>query len=859
MSLKPVQLLDDLIERSGANVVIDKAFSFLTGEESVSGELRRGAGPEQLAGYLPYRCFHPDDEIYENTNTLGWVIEVTPLTGSDESIESVLSGIFEEGIPESVSVQVSSYASPYVGEILETWADVRVRRGGVFEEIARNRIDHFRKMIWESGSRHGPYHTRDFRCFISVAIAKESVKQIAFDNLKALREQIRSTLRTLNVASIVLGPEELLSLVSGWMNMDGSPTNHEIPYEEDRDLSLQATRADTNLIVRPAELDVSTVGYGVKSYREGALSARIPVRKNTQIRTYQAKRLPRQAGQPVMSALLGDFVQDQLRLSGAVWLTLSLTYKSPEQSQREAGYKSIRSDRHKNTFVARMYPSVVRKAADWSMVNDEVQNGARLVDYTFGAMLQAPQGEIDKAEMSLRSICRVRGFEMEANDGAHLPAMLSHLPMGFGDGFGQDLGRMRFLRTGLSRTMPALAPLQGQPKGGSIPHMLLTTRLGQPLWWSPFQNASEGNHNVTVTGASGSGKSVLMQGVAGEALALGMQVSVLDDGHSFASLCKLLGGEHVVFRRERALCMNPFSLVDPKSANDEDEAMAARNSILQILNLMARGEQGGTRQELGILDHAVSIIWESKGRKGNVVDVHDALLGIGGPVAVSLAEGMKAFAVGTYADFFNGPASLDTQNPFTVYELSDLEPMKELRQVVILALLFQIRQRMKVGGRSQRKLVIVDEAWQMLGDGPAGEFIDGFARRARKEGGSLITGTQSIDDYYKTSGAQAAFANSDWNIVLRTKPEQADALLNNDRLGLDEGGVRALKTLRLSAEEYSELMILGPQTRLVGRLTLDRFSSALYSSSPEVFTRIQRRQQSGMSLLEALHVEAGDA
>ena len=99
--------------------------------------------------------------------------------------------------------------------------------------------------------------------------------------------------------------------------------------------------------------------------------------------------------------------------------------------------------------------------------------------------------------------------------------------------------------------------------------------------------------------------------------------------------------------------------------------------------------------------------------------------------------------------------------------------------------------------------------------------------------------------------AEKAAAATEAQIKRRVE-ERAD-------LGLDEGGVRALKTLRLSAEEYSELMILGPQTRLVGRLTLDRFSSALYSSSPEVFTRIQRRQQSGMSLLEALHVEAGDA
>ncbi|WP_164094694.1 DUF5934 domain-containing protein, partial [Serratia marcescens] len=73
-----------------------------------------------------------------------------------------------------------------------------------------------------------------------------------------------------------------------------------------------------------------------------------------------------------------------------------------------------------------------------------------------------------------------------------------------------DLERMKRMRTLLTTTAANLAPLQGEYLGGSIPHLLLIGRRGQPFFWSPFENAA-GNHNVAVFGKSGSGKSVALQ------------------------------------------------------------------------------------------------------------------------------------------------------------------------------------------------------------------------------------------------------------------------------------------------------------------------------------------------------------
>ena len=188
--------------------------------------------------------------------------------------------------------------------------------------------------------------------------------------------------------------------------------------------------------------------------------------------------------------------------------------------------------------------------------------------------------------------------------------------------------------------------------------------------------------------------------------------------------------------------------------------------------------------------------------------------------------------------------------------MGELETKKDLRAVIVLSVMFLVRQRMKKGGRELRKALIIDEAWALLSDGATGEFIEGFARRCRKEGGSIITGTQSINDYYKTAGARACLENSDWQVMLRLKAEALDQLRNDTRLSIDEAGMQLLKSLKTSEGEYSELMIQGPQGRCVGRLVLDRYSVTLYSTKPQVYAAVQNYRAAGMPLHEAVRCVA---
>ena len=99
------------------------------------------------------------------------------------------------------------------------------------------------------------------------------------------------------------------------------------------------------------------------------------------------------------------------------------------------------------------------------------------------------------------------------------------------------------------------------------------------------------------------------------------------------------------------------------------------------------------------------------------------------------------------------PPPLELDRDFIVLELEELKAKKDLQAVVLLMLMYRITREMYLT-RERRKLVIVDEAWELLRGVATGEFLEAGYRRARKYNGAFITGTQSIEDYTKSAGRQ---------------------------------------------------------------------------------------------------------
>jgi len=286
---------------------------------------------------------------------------------------------------------------------------------------------------------------------------------------------------------------------------------------------------------------------------------------------------------------------------------------------------------------------------------------------------------------------------------------------------------------------------------------------------------------------------------------------------------------------------------------DEDYKLDCMSMLKSIVGQMCRFIDRLNDTERGLIDAAVNAVWTEHGRAGSVDLVARALADTGNADAANLALAMKPFTSGgTYGAFFVGEATLKLEADFTVFELSDLSTREELRSVVLTAIMFMTTQMMTRTSRSVKKLLLIDEAWQMLKGGSMADFVEVYARTCRKYGGALATATQSLNDYYKSGGAQAALENSDWMLILQQKPETIADFKKHERLEMDAATETMIRSLKRNGTEYSEVFIKGPETQALGRLVLDPFSATVFSSSPDTFARIEALLEIGLPIDAAI-------
>ncbi len=814
-------------------------------------------GVPMLAHWLPYRSYDPATGILYNTRSIGWGLEVAPLLGADERTGEILTQFFSDGVPANARVQILAFQSPRVGDIIGRYAMPRFRAGGVFRKIAEHRAQALKAGAWTSLSKDGAFHVRHHRIFLSVSA---QVGKVDAAELVALRDGVVSALQSIGVASQRLTPVELIQLIDDVIAPAFDVSDHPSEYSALDPIADQCLRRDVQTQVQADRLLVSVEPLRAVTTLAGETEVAEIKPDTFDYRFFSVRNFPARWAPWDVQKVIGDMFSDKLRPGCPTLTSLCLAYGDEDSASSRAGYKFMRTTSLADSKSARLLPQLKDQSREWEHVAQELKLGRKLVQAYYAVGIISPKGRGDANERLIKAIYKAAGWDLLDERYLQVAALLACLPVTLANGLDSDLKRMKRFRTMLTTTASAIAPLQGEYLGGATPHLLLIGRRGQPFFWSPFQNAA-GNHNVAVFGKSGSGKSVALQELCAALAGVGSKVIVIDDGRSFEHMARILGGAFVEFRLRDGFSLNPFSMIDSGLiAEDEDYLVDALAMLKSIVGQMARHVERLNDTERGLIDSAVNRVWEARGRAGAIDDVIAALREEGNPQADDLAVAMYPFSGGgTYGRFFIGEASVDMSAGLTVFELSDLSAREELRSVILTAVMFLSSQTMRRLDRELPKALLIDEAWQMLRGGSMADFVETYSRTCRKYGASLITATQSLNDYYKSDGSRAALENSDWSIILQQKPETISDFAKHDRFDMDAYTEALLRSLKRSGSEYSDVLIKGPETLAVGRLVLDPYSATLYSSSPRVFAAIERLLGEGVSIDEAIErVAAGE-
>ncbi|MFC0590796.1 type IV secretion system protein TraC [Novosphingobium aquiterrae] len=807
---------------------------------------------DMLSDWLPYRVYDPTSRLYVNARSKGFVLGVTPLIGADERTGEILGAFFSEGLPAGSCLQILHLASPRISRIVGPWFAPRYEQGGVYEAIARHRAKKLYSMVWKSGASDAPFHARAHQVVISLGVPE--AKAVSNEELTHAREGLIAMLKSLNLGVIEYEPHDLIALLDDLTSPTTAPQDDAVPYNPNDPIGSQAIRRDIELLVREDRIELGTERFratGVHNQGVPEIGTVYPDRFD--VRHFAVRNMPPRWAPHECARLIGDLFTDKLRFPCPAATMLCLVYPDQEAAAAKAGFKFMRTTSLSQTRSARFLPRIAEQSAEWQHVQAELQEGRRLVRVFYGITTWSPLGQGDRHERAVKSIYKAAGWDLSDERYLQIQGLLAAMPLTLADGLGADMERLKRFKTLLSTTAANIAPLQGEYLGGPVPHLLFVGRRGQPFYWSPFENEA-GNHNVAICGKSGSGKSVLLQEMCAALRGAGAKVVVIDDGRSFEHSVKLQGGRFIEFTLASGFCLNPFSMIDAaRAAEDEDYRLDCFAMVKAIIGQMARHVARLTDTERGLIDRAVNLVWSEHGPNASVTRVGDCLAAMGNETAADLATSLGPFtAGGTYAQFFEGQASLDLEADFTVFEMSDLATREELRSVVLSAIMFMTSQAMTRSPRSVRKLLLIDEAWSMLKGGSMGEFVETYARTCRKYGGALATATQSLNDYYKSDGATAALENSDWMLILQQKPETIADFKASKRLDMDERTETLIRSLKRSGSAYSEVFIKGPETEAIGRLVLDDYSATLFSSSPATFAAIDAEIARGLQLADAI-------
>ncbi len=317
-----------------------------------------------------------------------------------------------------------------------------------------------------------------------------------------------------------------------------------------------------------------------------------------------------------------------------------------------------------------------------------------------------------------------------------------------------------------------------------------------------FDRFSLENANMVVFAKSGAGKSFTVKLEAVRSMMMGSEVLIIDPENEYQRLSDAVGGSYIRLSLNADTRINPFDL--PKVIDQDEAADALRANLVTLhglFRLMLGGaqlnSQGGqmvaplTPVEEADLDQALIDTYARAGitsdplthntQPPTINDLYDTLLHMEGS-GPQLAQRLRKYTTGTFAGIFSQQSNIDINNTMVVFNIRDLED--ELRPVamyIVLSHIWNITRSVR-----KKRMLIVDEAWQLMKYDDSANFLFSLAKRARKYFLGLTTISQDVEDFMGSKMGRAIVANSSMQLLLKQSSSAIDVLSNVFKLTEEE-------------------------------------------------------------------------
>lgn len=298
-----------------------------------------------------------------------------------------------------------------------------------------------------------------------------------------------------------------------------------------------------------------------------------------------------------------------------------------------------------------------------------------------------------------------------------------------------------------------------------------------------FDRFKSENANMTVFAKSGWWKSYAVKLEILRSLMMGVDVIIIDPENEYRTLIDQVWWSYLDVSLNSEQRINPFDL--PLWLKDQEEKPwdLLRTAVINLLWLMNLMLWKMTAEEASIMEKAIittyslkwitleddNISWKEIPIMKDLQDVLETM-----DWANSLVKRMEKFTTWIFGWIFSKHTNIDLKEWLQVFSVRDLDDL--LRPIAMYVVLNHIWN--KVRSSAKKRILVVDEAWNVMQHEDSAKFLFWLVKRARKYNLWITTITQDVEDFVWSAYWKPIMTNSSIQLLLKQSSASIDVLQN---------------------------------------------------------------------------------
>ncbi|WP_265612382.1 TraC family protein [Campylobacter jejuni] len=832
-----MSLSDFINEKLGINQSVKKITSLQTNVWNACMQRYK------FSDFLPYMSYDSQKEYYiNNDNSFGTVFLCSPRIRMGESTAVAVEEMLGK-LPENIFIQFTLFGSKNIKDLVEYWKYMHLERADrennelLFKAI-KNMGEFYYSKTKEGISNSMATRLKNYYLLVSIKSNSE-------EDVISYKHILKNILTSNNFSPVVAEPEVLKPMLYELFN--GNHDINNIPnYDRTCYLNRQVIMPTTEMLIKDDELKIDGRSFI----------------------SLTPQSFPQEAHIADFGEKLGDYISralDNNQFKDTFLITASVCALSKKKTARVKGNHSMLLTQKWSENIFRQFAAARKESVS---ILERIDNQKEKL-YAFDLNVIVSGDNYDEASLNASTIISYwnkgggKAIVLDEALGIHQLNLIASLPMGINKEYMFDITAK--YRSMFPDQISQFIPLEADFKL-NIPNLILFSRRAQIAGLDLF--VSNSNYNAYLVATSGAGKSVLLNMLAFNSYARNDRIFIIDQDNSFSKLCDTIDGQYLALDPLQPISFNPFSGL---KNNDRESFMDDLNYLSDLIYMLgsSKNQDRALEDEKLIKAKTQAIMEElflSKGNTMEVTDIRDELAKVDDQRFRDFADQLRPFCKeGIYGKYFNGPCEFNIEKEFIVTEFKGLEGHNDLRDPLIMLLIYHINQLMYMSSdRKSRIQIIIDEAHRFLGKNPKmDDFIEQAYRRARKYDASVIIATQGFDDIYnaKDGGLSRAgtviINNSAYKIFMKQTETSVNMLIKSEVFSLSETDKEILRSIMTLKGEYSELFLMTPDdVKLPYRLVMDKYFYYLTTTDPKDKAKIKELTDQGIPLGEAIELLA---